>query len=74
MEIEPSHAIDLRSDTVTQPCEGMRKAMARAEVGDDVNGDGIYTEDEVFTDSNGNGLWDPEDSIIVLDENGLLIS
>ena len=39
MEIEPSHAIDLRSDTVTQPCEGMRKAMSRAEVGDDVNGD-----------------------------------
>ena len=39
MEIKPSHDIDLRSDTVTQPCEGMREAMARAEVGDDVNGD-----------------------------------
>jgi threonine aldolase len=35
----PSNQIDLRSDTVTQPCQGMRKAMARAEVGDDVNGD-----------------------------------
>ena len=31
--------IDLRSDTVTKPCEGMRDAMARAEVGDDVYGD-----------------------------------
>ena len=31
--------IDLRSDTVTRPCEGMRDAMARAEVGDDVYGD-----------------------------------
>ena len=28
--------IDLRSDTVTQPCDAMRKAMATAEVGDDV--------------------------------------
>lgn len=28
--------IDLRSDTVTQPCAGMRAAMARAEVGDAV--------------------------------------
>jgi threonine aldolase len=30
--------IDLRSDTVTKPTEGMRAAMARAEVGDDVYG------------------------------------
>ncbi len=30
---------DLRSDTVTRPCAGMRKAMAQAEVGDDVWGD-----------------------------------
>ena len=28
--------IDLRSDTVTVPCAGMRRAMANAEVGDDV--------------------------------------
>jgi threonine aldolase len=28
--------IDLRSDTVTRPTPGMREAMARAEVGDDV--------------------------------------
>ncbi len=33
-------AIDLRSDTVTQPTEGMRQAMAMAQVGDDV-----YNED-----------------------------
>ncbi len=31
--------IDLRSDTVTRPCEGMREAMYRAEVGDDVYGE-----------------------------------
>jgi threonine aldolase len=31
--------IDLRSDTVTQPSPGMRKAMYAAEVGDDVFGD-----------------------------------
>ena len=31
--------IDLRSDTVTQPSRGMREAMAKAEVGDDVFGD-----------------------------------
>jgi threonine aldolase len=31
--------IDLRSDTVTRPDAGMRRAMAEAEVGDDVFGD-----------------------------------
>jgi threonine aldolase len=31
--------IDLRSDTVTKPTDGMRKAMARADVGDDVYGE-----------------------------------
>jgi threonine aldolase len=31
--------IDLRSDTVTRPTEAMRKAMATAEVGDDVYGE-----------------------------------
>ena len=31
--------IDIRSDTVTQPTAAMRKAMAQAEVGDDVYGD-----------------------------------
>jgi threonine aldolase len=33
------HIIDLRSDTVTKPSEGMRKAMMAAEVGDDVYGE-----------------------------------
>lgn len=33
------HPIDLRSDTVTQPTPSMRKAMAEAEVGDDVYGE-----------------------------------
>ena len=31
--------IDLRSDTVTRPTPGMRAAMERAEVGDDVFGE-----------------------------------
>ena len=31
--------VDLRSDTVTRPSEGMRRAMAEAELGDDVFGD-----------------------------------
>src|SRR5688572_25223254 len=33
------NSIDLRSDTVTRPSPGMREAMARAELGDDVFGD-----------------------------------
>jgi len=36
---ERQRMIDLRSDTVTTPTDGMRKAMARAEVGDDVYGE-----------------------------------
>src|SRR5437773_4631230 len=36
----PESFLDLRSDTVTRPTEGMRAAMAAAEVGDDV-----YAED-----------------------------
>ena len=32
-------AIDLRSDTVTLPSDGMRRAMAQAQVGDDVYGE-----------------------------------
>ncbi|MDA8017373.1 MAG: beta-eliminating lyase-related protein [Thermoanaerobaculia bacterium] len=31
--------VDLRSDTVTRPCDDMRRAMASAEVGDDVFGE-----------------------------------
>lgn len=34
-----NRTIDLRSDTVTKPTEAMRKAMAAAEVGDDVFGE-----------------------------------
>ena len=36
METQP---VDLRSDTVTRPTAGMRRAMADAEVGDDVYGE-----------------------------------
>jgi len=35
----PMPVIDLRSDTVTKPTTAMRRAMAEAEVGDDVFGD-----------------------------------
>jgi threonine aldolase len=39
MQTADTHIIDLRSDTVTRPSAGMLKAMAEAEVGDDVYGD-----------------------------------
>src|SRR5438034_7874710 len=35
----PEGVVDLRSDTVTRPTPEMRRAMAEAEVGDDVFGD-----------------------------------
>jgi threonine aldolase len=35
----PAPAVDLRSDTVTRPTAAMRRAMAEAEVGDDVYGE-----------------------------------
>ncbi len=38
-EPRSQRAIDLRSDTVTQPTPEMRRAMAEAEVGDDVYGE-----------------------------------
>ena len=40
----PLLPVDLRSDTVTRPTEAMRRAMAEAEVGDDV-----YREDPTVT-------------------------
>jgi len=39
MENKKNRLIDLRSDTVTKPCRGMRQAMANARVGDDVFGE-----------------------------------
>ncbi len=33
------HIVELRSDTMTRPTPSMRKAMAAAEVGDDVFGE-----------------------------------
>ena len=39
METNKIRLIDLRSDTVTKPCRGMRQAMANARVGDDVFGE-----------------------------------
>ena len=39
METKKTKIIDLRSDTVTKPCRGMRQAMANARVGDDVFGE-----------------------------------
>src|SRR5438045_5475732 len=38
-EAKAQAAIDLRSDTVTKPTPAMRRAMAEAEVGDDVYGE-----------------------------------
>src|SRR5947208_10376884 len=35
----PAGVVDLRSDTVTRPTDSMRRAMAEAEVGDDVYGE-----------------------------------
>jgi threonine aldolase len=37
--MDTSNPIDLRSDTVTKPTDEMRRAMAEAEVGDDVYGE-----------------------------------
>lgn len=39
MRNDPTYNYDFRSDTVTRPSPGMLKAMAEAEVGDDVYGD-----------------------------------
>lgn len=39
LESSDMKTIDLRSDTVTRPTEAMRRAMATAEVGDDVYGE-----------------------------------
>ncbi len=39
IESSDMKTIDLRSDTVTRPTEAMRRAMASAEVGDDVYGE-----------------------------------
>ena len=39
MTSKPSIVVDLRSDTVTRPTAAMRRAIAEAEVGDDVFGD-----------------------------------
>lgn len=39
MSKEESQTVDLRSDTVTRPTQGMREAMAAAVVGDDVLGE-----------------------------------
>lgn len=39
MDTSSTHIIDLRSDTVTKPTPAMRRAIAEAEVGDDVYGE-----------------------------------
>jgi threonine aldolase len=44
----PHDLVDLRSDTVTRPSPGMRRAMADAEVGDDV-----YAEDPTVAELEG---------------------
>src|ERR1700741_693073 len=39
MDTSDESVVDLRSDTVTRPTPAMRRAMAEAEVGDDVYGE-----------------------------------
>src|SRR5438128_1911840 len=54
------NAIDLRSDTVTRPSPEMRRAMADAEVGDDVWGDDptvIELERGLHLHMDGARLW-----------------
>jgi threonine aldolase len=55
-------AVDLRSDTVTRPTPGMRRAMAEAEVGDDV-----YREDPTLRalEERVAELFDHEDALFV---------
>ena len=42
--MSPASLVDLRSDTVTRPTEGMRAAMAEAQVGDDQYGEDAPTQ------------------------------
>src|SRR5260370_326773 len=51
-------AVDLRSDTVTRPSEGMRDAIARAPVGDDQ-----FVEDENTHNRAGGVVW-PLDELV----------
>ena len=53
--------IDLRSDTVTRPTAAMRKAMASADVGDDVYGDDPTVN---RLESTAAGLLEKEDAIL----------
>jgi len=48
----PDRPVDLRSDTVTRPTPAMRRAMAEAEVGDDVYGEDptVRRLEEVFAE------------------------
>ena len=43
--------IDLRSDTVTKPTDEMRRAMAEAEVGDDVFDGSVKTRLTALSDN-----------------------
>jgi len=54
--------IDLRSDTVTKPCPGMRAAMASAKVGDDVYGEDPTTK---LLEEQGAGLLGMEAGLFV---------
>lgn len=73
-------AVDLRSDTVTRPTEGMRRAIASAEVGDDALGDDptVHTLEERIADLLGkqaalffpSGIMANETALLVLGEWG----
>ncbi len=63
----PSRVVDLRSDTVTRPTADMRRAMAEAEVGDDVYGEDptLNRLEETVADLLGHeaGLFTPSGSM-----------
>ena len=59
--------IDLRSDTVTKPTEEMRRAMALAEVGDDVYGEDITINE---LEAKGAALMGKEAGLFVVSGTG----
>ena len=62
--------IDLRSDTVTRPTPAMRRAMAEAEVGDDVYGE----DPTVRRLARLSGFIELRDGRLRLTADGLLLS
>ena len=64
--------IDLRSDTVTKPTPEMRRAMAEAEVGDDVLGDDPTVR--ALEEKTGKGFGDADNPLLVSVRSGSALS